>query len=235
MSIGTITQFSHQAQGPPLMGMKERDALLPEDRWMTCPTFSVSTYFREARRHYERLVWIPTPSTKSWQITMRTGNEIWDELLDEDDADFVDDGDDDDDDDDDAMGEAEDDDDENNDKDATDDQIAEAYEALDIENDEVSVLIEEAGSDGTVFNDRHAARVLTRPTHHHPQDEDTSERTKLEKRRWSELMAIYLRNHWPRHDFDRETCTRELLEWGDIVENRMRAEVLAMMAARKKT
>lgn len=210
------------------MGMEERDALLPEDRWMTCPTLSVSTYFREARRHYERLVWIPTPSTKSWQITMRTGNEIWDELIDEDDADFDDEGDDDDD----AMGEAEDDD---NDKDATDEQIAEAYEALDIENDEVSVLIAEAGSDGTVFNERDTARVLTRLNQHPPQDEDTSERSKPEKRRWSELMVIYLRNHWPRDDFDRETCRRELLEWGDLAEKRTRAEVLAMMAAGRKT
>lgn len=213
-----------QSHGPPLMSFQEREALAPEDRWMSYPTWSVGAYFKEARRLYERLVWIPKPGrsgmTGRWDVMLRVGNEATDDDFGETDESFsvnVPDEEN-------SYDEVE----QGEDRGHSDSETDDALDEKTITEDEVAELMNDARPDGVIAKVQNAQRVLTRSVTVLPREnEEEPEWLKEEKRDWEELIAIYRHNQWPGDGFDREGCTRELFEWQAMADARRREESYA--------
>lgn len=210
------------------MSFQEREALAPEDRWMSYPTRSVEAYFREAKKHYERLVWIPKPGRIGmkgmWDVMLRVGNEVTDDDFGDNDESYSADA---------NMYES---DEENShheieqgeDKDDSDSETDDALDEKSIPEDEVAELMDDARPDGVIATAQNAQRVLSRSVTVLPREnEEGPQWLKEEKRDWDELIAIYRQNQWPGDDFDREGCTRQLFEWQTMADARRREERLA--------
>ena len=214
-----------QSHGPPLMSFQEREALATKDRWMSYPTWSVRAYFGEARRLYERLVWIPKPGrsgvTGRWDVVLRVGNEATDDDFGEMDETFSGNEDMCEPDEEDRPNEVEQSEDRGDSNSETDDALDEKT----IPEDEVAELLNDARPDGVVAQVHNAQRVLIRSVTLPPREnEEEPAWLKEEKRDWEELIAIYRHNQWPGDGFDRQGCTRELFEWQAMADARRREE-----------
>ena len=204
------------------MSFQEREALGPEDRWMSYPTWSVGAYFGEARRLYERLVWIPKPGmTERWDVALRVGNEAADDDVGEIDESF---------------GENEDVYEPDEEKDYSESEQGEdtgesnsetddAQNEKTIPEDEVAELMNDARPDGVTAKVQNAHLVLSRSVTVPPRENGEEPKwLKEEKRDWEELIAIYRHNQWPGDGFDREGCAKELFEWQAMANARRREE-----------
>ena len=192
---------------------------------MSYPTWSVGAYFREARRFYERLVWIPKPGrsgmTGGWNVMVRVGNEVTDDHFGESGEDY-------------SVNELTDEADEENSSDEIErgedrgESASETNDAPDentIPEDEVAELMNDARPDGITANIHNAQRVLSRSVTVPPRENEEEPRWLKEQRRdWEELIAIYRHNQWPGDGFDQEGCTRDLFEWQAMADARWREE-----------
>lgn len=210
VDAGTITEFSTQSHGPPLMLRSEREALAPEGRWMCHPTWSIEAYFWQARRHFMRLVWIPRPSAleDAWEITVRVGNEAVDDEVGEEAEDFE------------EVEEMEAESTSGEEEDEDDDDAA-------IPEDEVDALVEDTEPHGTAAPDQATQRTRSRSVQLPPPEGEDPQWLKREQRTWSELVAIYRRNDWPSDQFDKDACIQELLDWQVMAKARTHEETRA--------
>ena len=210
------------------MSFQEREAIAPEDRWMSYPTWSVEAYLREAKRLYERLVWILKPGrsgmTGRWDVMLRVGNEVTDEDFGEIDESFSANADMYESDEEDGHHEVE----QGEDRDHSDSETDDGLDEKSIPEEEVAELMNDARPDGVFATVQNSQRVLSRSVTVPPrEDEEEPEWLKEEKRDWEELIAIYRKNQWPGDEFDRDGCTRELFEWQAMADARRREERLA--------
>lgn len=200
---GTITELSLQSHGTQPF---PRENPSPDERWMACPTWSIDLYFTQARRYYERLIWIPRPPKwgDDWSITVRTGRQVMDALMESDedfdisrlDEDYSD-----------SLSTQE-------------DEQQEADDDGQLFDNEVDELMEDAGPDGTYSTSENTGRVMSRPVNRPPISPEPDPKTVREEQSWSELIAIYINNSWPHEDFDKENCISELGKWRDMENNR---------------
>lgn len=163
---------------------------------MSYPTWSVGAYFREARRLYERLVWIPKPGrsglTGRWDVVLRIGNEATDDDFGEIDENF-------------SVNEnmyeppdeehSHDEVEQGEDRSDSDGETDEALDEETIPEDEVAELMHDARPDEVIAKVQDAQSVLSRSVTVPPrEDEEEPEWLKEEKRDWKELIAIYRHN-----------------------------------------
>ena len=200
---------------------------------MSYPTWSVGTYFREAMRLYERLVWIPKPGrsgmTGRWDVVLRVGNEVIDDDSGEINKNFSVNEDLYEPDEENSCGESE----QGEDTSDSDNETDDGQDEKTIPEDEVAELMNDARPDGKIPEIQNAQRVLSRSVRVPPREnEETPKWLKEEKRDWEELIAIYRHNQWPGDEFDREGCTKELFEWQAMADARRREESRARKSRR---